>query len=80
MFIRQRRFGKTSAKLSFAQTLSLVSRSTALAVRAPGLLVAATVRLLNEPGRGAKPVLDNVFGIIRDESRGYFNFQGYRSR
>ncbi len=63
------------------QTLCLSDREAQalrLFARAGGLLVADSLcGLLNETGRGRKTgVLDNVFGIVRDESRGYLNGQG----
>jgi len=63
------------------QTICLSDREAEelrLFVRSGGMLVAdALCGLLSETGRGRRPgVLDDLFGIIRDESRGYLNGLG----
>jgi hypothetical protein len=63
------------------QTICLADREAQalrLFVRAGGMLIADSLcGVLNETGRGRNAgALDDVFGIARDETRGYFNGQG----
>jgi hypothetical protein len=63
------------------QTISLSDREAHVLrefVRAGGVLIAdALCGLLSETGRGRSPgILDDLFGIRRDESRGYLNGRG----
>jgi Beta-galactosidase trimerisation domain/Beta-galactosidase len=62
------------------QTLCLSEREARALrqfVRSGGMLIADTLcGLLSETGRGRKAgILDDLFGIVRDESRGYLNGQ-----